>query len=599
MQPTKKNADKVRGEIVKPQRPFSRQRRALRDTPMWVQGDPEAIRPLSKGEGYPLFVAGVILAFVALLVCYSKGYLLLYGDAVAHLAIARRILDAHWPGLAQLGGVWLPLPHILMLPFVQNMQLWQSGLAAAPMSTLSYALSVVGIWRLSRRMMRLRWALVATTFFALNANLLFLATTAMTEALFLALLIWTVVVTMEGVSALAAGNSRRANIRMFYAGLLVLGMVFTRYDGWIIGAAVWACFAWSVWRSDSTLRKRVLPWFIVFTIMCVAGPLLWFWYNAHFEGDWLDFMRGPYSAKQIERKTAPPGQHYRGWHNPAWALLFYTRTAQIDAAAWETGFALLLAALYGLWLSWRRRAQPAMQALGENLALLLWVPLPFYVYSVAYGSVPIFIPQLWPHSYYNARYGMEMLPALAVYAALAAERLDVYMRTGPAVGTRTAWMKIGTRFWQPLAMMLCVANCIVMMYRIPPVLKEGIVNAQTRVSIERSIATVLEEFPPKEPVLMALSAHVGAVQVAGRTLVSMVSENDSQSFDAALKDPAHHAAFVIAITGDPVAKAVQQHPQGLVELEVICTTGQPCAQVYQSQVWGEPSSGPSPQPATK
>jgi hypothetical protein len=333
--------------------------------------------------------------------------------------------------------------------------------------------------------------------------------------------------------------------------------------------------------------------------MCVAGPLLWFWYNAHFEGDWLDFMRGPYSAKQIERKTAPPGQHYRGWHNPGWALLFYTRTAQIDAAAWETGFALLLAALYGLWLSWKRRAQPAVQALGENLALLLWVPLPFYVYSVAYGSVPIFIPQLWPHSYYNARYGMEMLPALAVYAALAAERLDVYMRSDPATGTRTAWMKIGTRFWQPLAMMLCVANCIVMMYRIPPVLKEGIVNAQTRVSLERSIATVLEEFPPKEPVLMALSAHVGAVQVAGRTLVSMVSENDSQSFDAALKDPAHHAAFVIAITGDPVAKAVQQHPQGLVELEVICTTGQPCAQVYQSQVWGEPNAKPSPPPATK
>ena len=50
-------------------------------------------------------------------------------------------------------------------------------------------------------------------------------------------------------------------------------------------------------------------------------------------------------------------------------------------------------------------------------SLLLWVPLPFYVYSVAYGSVPIFIPQLWPHSYYNARYGMEMLPALALFAA--------------------------------------------------------------------------------------------------------------------------------------------------------------------------------------
>jgi len=34
-----------------------------------------------------------------------------------------------------------------------------------------------------------------------------------------------------------------------------------------------------------------------------------------------------------------------------------------------------------------------------------------------------------------------------------------------------------------------------------------------------------------------------------------------------------------------VAKAVDEHPDGLKELEVICTTGQPCAKVYQSTVW--------------
>jgi len=71
----------------------------------------------------------------------------------------------------------------------------------------------------------------------------------------------------------------------------------------------------------------------------------------------------------------------------------------------------------------------------------------------------------------------------------------------------------------------------------------------------------------------------------------MVSENDSQSFDKALADPAHHAAYVIAIAGDPVAKAVAAHPDGLKELEVICTSGQPCARVYQSEIW-EPRMQP-------
>jgi hypothetical protein len=558
----------------------SSRRGSFRQTPVWVPGDPEAVRLVAAGETYPLFVGGVLLAFVALFVCYSRGYLLLYGDAVAHLAIARRVLDAKWPGLAQLGGVWLPLPHVLMLPFIMNMQMWQTGLAGAPMSMLSFAVSVAGVWRLSRRLMRLRWALVATAFYAFNPNLLYLATTAMTEALFLALLVWTVVATMEGIAALRAGELGAARARMMLAGLLVLGQVFTRYDGWVIGALVWCCFAFAIWRSDRITRQKMRPWLVVFTVLCVAGPLLWLWYNQRFEGDWLDFLRGPYSAAQIERKTAPPGQHYRGWHNPGWALLFYTRTAQVDAAAWEAGFGLMLAALYGLWVTWKRRSAAAARARGEALAWLLWAPLPFYVYSVAYGSVPIFIPQLWPHSFYNARYGMEMLPGLAVYGALAGERLDAWLR-----GSTAGWAKLAGRFWQPLAMMLCVLNAIAMMYTVPLVLKEGMVNARTRMSLERQIATELEMMPQNVPVMMALSAHVGAVQQAGRPLLSMVSENDSQTFEKALADPAANAAYVIAIEGDPVAGAVAQHPEGLEALAVICTTGQPCARIYQSEVW--------------
>jgi len=553
---------------------------SFRQTPIWVPGDPEAVRPVVPGETYPIFVGGILLAFVALFVCFHRGYLLLYGDAVAHLAIARRILDAKWPGIAQLGGVWLPLPHLLMLPFIMNMRMWQTGLAGAPMSMLSYAASVAGIWRLARRMMRLRWALVATTFYALNANLLFLSTTAMTEALFLALLVWSVVATSESIAALRANDAVTARARMMLAGLLILGQVFTRYDGWIIGAIIWLCFAYAIFTSADDLRRRMRPHFILFTLIVAAGPLLWFWYNAHFEHDWLDFLRGPYSAKQIERRTAPPGQHYRGWHNIGWAALFYTRTAQIDAAAWETGFALMLAALYGLWLSFKRRATTAVRARAESFALLLWIPLPFYIYSVAYGSVPIFIPQLWPHAFYNARYGMELLPALSIYAALTAEQFETWLKA------RTSnFARLAARLWQPAAMLLCVANCIAMMYFIPLVLQEAIHNSTTRIALEANLANLLDTMPQNVPVMMSLTNHVGAVQTAGRSLQSMVSENDDQTWQIALKDPAQHAAYVIAIVGDPVATAVAAHPQGLAEMEVICTNGQPCARVYQSLLW--------------
>src|SRR5207248_5051899 len=46
-------------------------------------------------------------------------------------------------------------------------------------------------------------------------------------------------------------------------------------------------------------------------------------------------------------------------------------------------------------------------------------PLPFYMLFIGYGGVPIFLPEWWPFSYYNVRYGLEMLPAFAVFITLA------------------------------------------------------------------------------------------------------------------------------------------------------------------------------------
>ena len=124
-----------------------------------------------------------------------------------------------------------------------------------------------------------------------------------------------------------------------------------------------------------------------------------------------------------------------------------------------------------------------------------------------------------------------------------------------------------------------------MMYSVPLVLKEAMVNSTTRVALEKQIAFVLNSLPADEPVMMMLATHVGAVQISGRTLVSIVSENDYGTFEKALQDPAANAAFVIAMDDDAVAQAVKAHPQGLKEIYVMCTSGQPCAKVYQSIVW--------------
>ena len=527
--------------------------------------DPEEVRPASREETLPVALAAVLLSFIALFLCFSRGYLLLYGDAVAHLGIARRILDSRNPGLIQLGGVWLPLPHLLILPFVQKLEWWQNGLAGAWPSLLCYIASAAGFYRLSRYLLKPRWAIAATAFYALNPNLLYLATTAMTEPLFLALLIWITLLTVECVAAIHAPRPTVVARRLIFIAIVILAAVYTRYDGWVLGAAAWCVVTFALAHRRDVWRS-VAPSFVLFTLLVVAGPVSWLAYNQHFFHDPLDFIRGPYSAAAIEKKTAALGsEHYHGWHSPFWALVYFTRAAQVDAAFWEMGFLVITAAIGGLMIAIRRRLALA--------AILLWIPLPFYIYSIAYGSVPIFVPQLWPRSYYNSRYGMEMLPALGLFALLAVQWIE---------GRWSQSQPLVKRLMQPILLLLIALNTVGMMYRTPLVLKEAINNSTTRVGFETALGRQLRALPAGATILMYNSDHVGTLEYAGIPLRQTLNEGDYDSFHAALAAPAEHASYVVAIAGDPVSTAVAAHPEGLTEMTILCSTGQPCARIYQS-----------------
>src|SRR5215471_368063 len=133
------------------------------------------------------------ISISALLFYYHHGATLLYGDAVAHINIARRVFDSRTPGLFQLGTVWLPLPHLLDIPFILNDRLWRTGLGASIPSMLAYLAGTLGVFRLVRGMASRTSAWIAALIYALNPNLIYMQATAMTEALYLACFVWTVV----------------------------------------------------------------------------------------------------------------------------------------------------------------------------------------------------------------------------------------------------------------------------------------------------------------------------------------------------------------------------------------------------------------------
>src|SRR5947208_6947555 len=152
----------------------------------------------------------------------------------------------------------------------------------------------------------------------------------------------------------------------------------------------------------------------MFTLLVEASTVLWHAYIAIIYRNPLEFANGPYSARAIERKTSRPGYPpHPGTRNLPVAGSYFLKSAELNVAEgkWQRLWVVLLLTGTALSLIFNHRLWPL---------LLLWVPFPFYMLSSAYGGVPIFLPELWPFSYYKVRYGLEMLPAFAVFVALAA-----------------------------------------------------------------------------------------------------------------------------------------------------------------------------------
>src|ERR1700690_1187951 len=117
-------------------------------------GDKVSVKAVSPARAAARVAGIAALVSLSSFFYYSQhSDILLYGDAVAHINIARRVVDSQTPGLLQLGTVWLPLPHLLMIPFIYVNAMWQSGAGASIPSMVAYVFGVMGVFRLVRGML--------------------------------------------------------------------------------------------------------------------------------------------------------------------------------------------------------------------------------------------------------------------------------------------------------------------------------------------------------------------------------------------------------------------------------------------------------------
>ena len=500
----------------------------------------------------------VAISIGALIFYYHQGAILLYGDAVAHINIARRIFDSRNPGIFQLGTVWLPLPHLLESPFVVNGRMWQTGLGASIPSMAAYVAGTLGVYRLVRGLTSRPAAWIAALIYALNPNLIYMQATAMGESFYLALFVWSAVYFAEFVRQI--GNDAECAAKSLKrCGLVVAAAMLVRYDGWFLAAVIAVCAASMLWRVRPVAAplRRGLIYFLVFTGFTAA---LFLAYNQIAFGNALEFANGPYSARAIQQRSKTATMpSYPGENSPRDATLQFLKVSRLNMAEGRPELWLFTAALVALlaaiyfarrYLSWA----------------ILWTPVPFYVLCIAWGSVPIYHPEWWPFSYYNVRYGLQLLPAIAVFAALACEFAASFLR--PRYVIAAASLVIAASYFSAVQAPIC--------------LREARTNGVERMALEQALAEKLKSLPQPATVLMYCSAHAAALQMVGVPLKRRLCENDHPGWEDALARPAGSADYLVAFAGDPVAGAVHDQPQGLEAVAIIGTPPQPKALIYRS-----------------
>src|SRR5262249_9483846 len=143
------------------------------------------------------------------------------------------------------------------IPFVINDRLWVSGIGGAIPSMTAFVFACLGIFSLTLRAVGSRVAAgIATLAFLANPNLLYLQSTGMTEALYLALFVLAIYFLLF---ALAISDDREAadhHALLKAGGVLALAML-TRYDAWFlaVGIAILVLLIWV--RPGSTLRRDI------------------------------------------------------------------------------------------------------------------------------------------------------------------------------------------------------------------------------------------------------------------------------------------------------------------------------------------------------
>jgi hypothetical protein len=457
------------------------------------------------------------IAALSLWYFLQNGWLRWYGDAQAHLSIARRLFDTRTPDYRQIGGYWLPMLHWATAPFARNDEWWRSGLAGGIPSAVAFVVASVFLFLAVRRLLESSAAaFAALAVFASNPNVLYLSSTSMTEPYFFAALFALLYFT-------AVARQKCELWAAALAGLFGTAGALSRYDGWFVlpFAALYLL----------TAPRRRFQLATVFCLIAGIGPLYWMAHHWWMYGDPIEFYAGEYSHKAIyARQRAAGMERAPGDHDWSEAITYFLSAARVTA-----GGTLPWVGLVGIVAALVRRAFWPV--------LLLMLPPIFYVLSMYGGGSPIYMPHVYPFSYYNTRYGLAALPLMvlgaAALAAIAPRRWRLPVAVATPILCAAPWLSSP----KPEAW-ICW--------------KESQVNSEGRRAWTRQAADFLRTNYRGGGIIHSFGDQTAIFPLAGIPLRDTLHQGDDPQWYAAVQRPDLFLweEWAVAFSGDRVATAI-------------------------------------------
>jgi len=351
-------------------------------------------------------VVSGLISIAAIWYCYTHGYIIAYGDSESHLNIAKRVVDSITPGFAQLGGIWLPLPHLLMVPLVKIDFLWRTGLAGSIISGLAFVVSSVFIYKITYLLTQNKAAgIVAVLVFVTNPNILYLQSTPMTELLLIAFF------TLSSFYFISYIKNQANLNYLMLAGFFGFCASLTRYDGWFL--VLIEALIISIINFPVSLHawKKLEGTIILYSTLAFFGILLWLTWGYLILGDPLYFTHSEFSAKSQQGGWLARGE-LPAYKHLLTSGLYYFFTSMSNVGVFIFAVSLLGFLVY---IFYRPSKEKFL------VALLLTTAFIFYVVTLYLGQSVIFIRPLTPASFewtlFNVRYGIMMVPAAAIFFA--------------------------------------------------------------------------------------------------------------------------------------------------------------------------------------